>query len=427
MYLKKITIICVLHILFSMPHITYANSLQLTLTDSIKLALAHSPKLKFAEAELAKKSWQIKENQAAYIPTLNVSHQQSRNHQEREDASLNSHNTVLEAKTTLYSGGLNEGLVAQAKELHAGAQYNFIYIKQQVITNTYLAYYNLLQSEKNVALAEESVQRLTQHLSVVQAQYQEGTVIKSDVLRTEVELAQAKQNYSRARNNSQLANNQFLTLLGLPSEQSITLAESNDTPKYDGSLEQAVQIALLQRTDLKQIQQDEKVTQYGIKIAKSGYMPTVSLSIKKEWPNQENIDNSWSTQLSVDFNVFDGNKTKSKIKQAEWENAKAHEQLQEKKEQITLETKEAYFNLQNSQTALDIASQVVVKAEEDYTITLVRYQSGIGSNLDVIDSQGALTSAKLNYINASYDYNKYNVQLAQAMGIITEEDSNGKK
>jgi outer membrane protein TolC len=92
-----------------------------------------------------------------------------------------------------------------------------------------------------------------------------------------------------------------------------------------------------------------------------------------------------------------------------------------------LENKEAYFNMQNARTAMEIASQVVAKAEEDYMIAQVRYQSGIGTNLDVIDAQGALTTAKLNHINTRYDYNKYTVQLAQAMGTITEDDVHDKK
>ncbi len=420
MYLKKIILLGLALIFYSIPQLTYAQPMQLTIADSIRLALIHSRTLKISEADVVKKSWQIKEYQAAYFPTLNANQIQNRNHSESYITPYSSHATSLEAKTILYSGGLNESLVTQTKELYKGAQFSLAYTKQQVITATYLAYYNLLQSEKNVMLANEATQRLAQHLSAVQAQLSEGIVIKSDVLRTEVELAQAKQNYIRTQNTYKLANSQFTTLLGLPPEQNIILYDPSFATVYDGSLEQAIQTALFHRTDLKQIQQEEKAAQHGIQIAKSGYLPTVSLSLKKEWQNHDNLSNSWSTQLSVDLNLFDGNKTKSKVKQAEAENAKSHELLQQKAEQIILETKEAYFNLQNSQAALDIASQVVTKAEEDYMIAQVRYQAGIGTNLDVIDSQGALTSAKLNCTNARYDYNKYIILLAQAMGTITE-------
>lgn len=412
---------------FVIPSLIYAQPTQLMIEDSVRLALTHSPAVKAAEAETRKISWLIKENQSAYLPTLSANYLQSKNHPSTVDLPSNSRSSFLEAKTTLYSGGLNEGLIAQSQDLYTGAHYNLAYTKQQVISNTYLAYYNVLQSEKNVDLADEAVQRLTQHLVIVEAQYAEGIVIKSDVLRTEVELAQAKQNHSKVQNAYKLASSQFITLLGLPADQDIALADTNEEKVYDGSISQAVQNALAHRADLKKVYQEEKAAAHGIQIAQSGHLPSVNLSIKKGWNNQEETVNPWSIQVAVDFNIFDGNKTKAKIKQAEWETTKNNEFLKEKIEQVTLETKEAYFNMHNARTAVDIASQVVAKAEEDYTIVQVRYQAGVGSNLDVIDSQGTLTSAKLNYTNARYDYNKYSIQLAQAMGTFTEEDNDDKE
>ncbi|WP_371366041.1 hypothetical protein SRRS_05670 [Sporomusa rhizae] len=426
MNLNKTLILCGMALICGMPILTYAQPAQLTIADSVRLALAHSPAVKATEAETARRSWLIKDNQSTNLPTLSANHRQTQNHPGTAASPSNSRSTSLEARTTLYSGGLNEGLVAQAKELYTGAQYNLAYTKQQVITNTYLTYYNILQAEKNVALADEAVQRLTQHLSVVKAQYAEGVSIKSDVLRTEVELAQAKQNHSSAQNAYKLANSRFITLLGLPDNQDIALADSGEISAYDGSIAQAVQTALANRTDLKQTYQEEKAAQQGIQIAKSGHSPTVSLSLIKEWQNQESSVDPWSAQISVSFNLFDGSKTNARIKQAEWELTRNNELIQQKIEQVTLETKEAYFNLHNARTAVDIASQVVAKAEEDYAIAQVRYQAGVGDNLDVIDSQVALTEAKLNYTNARYDCSKYSVQLAQAMGTVTADGTQGK-
>ncbi len=428
MNLKKFLILWGVTLIYcTIPSLTYAHSMQLTIADSIRLALQHSPAIKAAEAETGKASWLLTENRANYLPKLSANHVQTQNHPGTTDTEAKPRASTIEATTTLYSGGLNEGLAAQAKELYTGAKYQLTRTKQQVITTTYLTYHNVLQAEKSVTLAEESVQRLTHHLSIVEAQYQEGTVIKSDVLRTEVELAQAKQNHSKAQNAYQLANVQLITLLGLSSEQAITLADTSIASAYEGSTALAIQTALANRTDLKQIFQEEKAAEQGIRIAQSGQLPTVNLTFKKEWQHQQDSSNPWSAQLAVTFNVFDGRKTKSKIKQAELEVVKTHELFQQKAEQITLETQEAYFNLLNSRTALEIASQVVTKAEEDYAIAQLRYRAGVGTNLDVIDSQGALTSAKLNYTNARYDYSKYNIQLAQAMGTITEEAIYDKK
>lgn len=407
----------------SLPILSLAQPAQLTIADSVRLALAHSPAVKAAAAETARRSWLVKENQAANLPTLSATHNQNQNHPGTVDSPANSHATSLEARMTLYNGGLIEGNIAQTKELYTGAQHTLAYTRQQVITNTYLAYYNVLQAEKNMVLADEAVQRLTQHLAVVNAQYADGIVIKSDVLRTEVELAQAKQTFSNSQNAYKLASSRFITLLGLPADQDIALTEIGEPSAYDNSIDQAVQTALTQRTDLKQTYQDGKAAEQGIPIAKSGHLPTVSLSLTKDWQSRDSATDPLSTQLTVSFNLFDGNKTNARIKQAEEELIRTNEVYTQKAEQVTLETKEAYFNLHNARTAADIASQVVAKAEEDYAIAKVRYQSGVGDNLDVIDSQVALTTAKLNYTNARYDCHKYSVQLAQAMGTITADIS----
>lgn len=407
-------------LILAIPTTTYAQPMQLTATDSIHLALQHSPTLKIANAETSKYDFAIAENRANFLPKLTADYTQSNNHSESSGSEKHS-STSINATTILYSGGLNEALVAQAKELYSGAKYQLDYTKQQVITDTYLNYYNILQAKKNISLAEESVQRLTQHLYIVKAQFQEGAVTKSDVLRTEVELAQAKQNLSKAQNSCKLANIHLLTLLGLPLNQEISLSEPGTTSFYEGSSDLAIKIALLNRADLKQYRQNEKAALQNVKISQSGNLPTISLELKKDWPSQQNYTKQLSAQITVSFNVFDGGKTKSKISQANYELLKTNELFQQKAEQISLETQETYFNLQNSRTALDIASQVVNKAEEDYEIALVRYQAGIGTNLDVIDSQGALTSAKLNYANARYDYIKYNIQLSQAIGTIRED------
>lgn len=398
-----------------------AQGLTLSLQASVQQALAHSPALKTAQAEAEKAGWLITEHQANQLPFVSANYTESQSRPVGEGLSNPNRSSSLEAKTTLYSGGLNEGMVAQAKAAAAAATAHRQYVAQQVITETYLAYYTVLQAQQGIELAEEAVTRLSQHMAVVQAQYEEGTAIKSDVLRTEVELAQAKQNHSKAQNFYKLKHSQLLTLLGLAMDTELVLQDKEPVKAYEGSVQAAVARAFLYRLDLQEQQQNQKAAQYGVAIAQSGYLPTVSLSVKKDWQNQKGTADPLTAQVGVSFTVFDGQRTKAKIKQAEWESRKGEERLQAIKEQITTETQEAYFNQQDAYTALAIASQVVSKAQEDYEIAQVRYQAGLGTNLDVIDSQGALTSAQRNYTNARYDYNKYSIQLAKAMGTIEED------
>ena len=73
--------------------------------------------------------------------------------------------------------------------------------------------------------------------------------------------------------------------------------------------------------------------------------------------------------------------------------------------------------MQEAEKRIDTTKVAVVQAEEDYKIAQVRYSAGVGTNLDVMDSQVALTQAKTNYIQALYDYNTSKAKLEKAMGI----------
>ena len=84
---------------------------------------------------------------------------------------------------------------------------------------------------------------------------------------------------------------------------------------------------------------------------------------------------------------------------------KTMEQEQQKKDAIQLEVRQAYLNMREAEKRIQTNQVSVEKAEEDFKIAQVRYSAGVGTNLDVIDAQVALTSARTNYIVSLYDYN----------------------
>ena len=116
MNLKKILILWGIALIYcTIPSLTYAQSMQLTIADSIRLALQHSPAIKAAEAETGKAGWLLTENRVHYLPKLSANHVQTQNHPGTADSAANSRSSSIDATTTLYSGGLNEGLPRKPK------------------------------------------------------------------------------------------------------------------------------------------------------------------------------------------------------------------------------------------------------------------------------------------------------------------------
>ena len=117
----------------------------------------------------------------------------------------NNHTNAVTATLPIYTGGKLSGMIKQAKAGYLFAEegvqkaYNDM---RSTVTNSY---FNMLQADNMQKLSEESVTRLTDHLKNVKAQYDVGVVAKADVLRSEVELANAKQNLIQAENAYQIA------------------------------------------------------------------------------------------------------------------------------------------------------------------------------------------------------------------------------
>lgn len=396
---------------------------ELTLDESIRLALANNPAIKVAEADKEKAAWIVKEAESGKAPTLSLGHTSGRAHSaattKTPAATGNSFTNKVSLSLPLYTGGKVESAVEQAKLGNDSAALGVEKTKQQIRLDATSAYYNVLQASNMVKLNQESVDRLNAHLKNVQAQYQVGTVAKTDVLRSEVEVANAEQNLIKAQNSDDLAIASLNNVVGMPLDTQIRVKDQLKYEQVSLTLEGAIKQAMVNRPDLAQAELSVAAAAEGVNGAKAGYRPTIGLSASEGWsdtsfPGTDN--NTWSVGVSANWNIFDSGLTNSKVKQSHANLEKARQQEQQVKDSVQLEVRQAYLNLKEAEKRIATSQVAVNKAEEDYKIAQVRYTSGVGTNLDVIDSQVALTQAKTNYVQSLYDYNTSRAKLEKAIG-----------
>ena len=115
--------------------------------------------------------------------------------------------------------------------------------------------------------------------------------------------------------------------------------------------------------------------------------------------------------------VFDSGVTLSKVHAAEEKLLQAEETYRDTVNSVELEVRSNYLGLREAEKRISTTQVAVAKAEEDFHIAQVRYMAGVGTNLDVIDAQVALTEAKTNFVNALYDYNTSKIALETSMGV----------
>ena len=160
------------------------------------------------------------------------------------------------------------------------------------------------------------------------------------------------------------------------------------------------------------------IARESVSIAESGGKPTVSLGGNIGWNDAllPDKNDNWSVTLSANWNVFDGGATKAKIQGAETAVEKALLQEKQVRDNVTLEVRQAYLSLNEAEKRIDTTGIAVSKAEEDVFIAHQRYNAGVGTNLDVIDAQLALTQSRNNYSQALYDFNISKAKLERAIG-----------
>ena len=323
----------------------------------------------------------------------------------------------------LYTGGRLENQRKSARYALNSADLNLENTKQQIKWQTAQAFYRALQYRDNIAVQQEAINLLNEHLRTVQIQYEVGTVAMSDVLATNVQLANNQQNLNRAQGNYENALAELNNLMGLPADTDIIIADEQDyIGGYDKTEAECLKYALEHRPDGISAMYTVKQAEASAESAKSGFRPNVSAVIQGSMTGEgafkaDQTRERWAAGIQLNWDIFDNKVTAAQVQQAKAEVRKAESQARQTIEQIQLEIREAYTNLKIAEKNIGVTFAAVKQAEEQYLIAQVRYEEGVDTNLTVMDAQEKLTEARTNYFAAVYGFHTSKYQLEKAMGV----------
>lgn len=419
-------------------HVPTNGTVDLNLPKTVQMALDYNRDIKNSQYALKKAEYTIDEARAGRAPVVDYTFNTQRSR--ATDASLaasraqgrsasaisNAFGNDLSVTIPLYTGGKVEGNIDVAKLGKTDAQEEILRVEQATKYSAIEGYYALLAYQELQSVYHEAVDNLQGHLDNVQAQYNVGTKAKVDVLSSDVSLANAKTTAITSDNNVAVAESNLNNILGLPLETKLNLADHQlpfDT--YNISLQEATDYAMKYRPEVLQAAVAVQEAERNIDIANAGNKPTVAITGGNSWadntfPGIDANKRSWNIGAGVTYNFYDGGATKAKVNQAKQDLLVARETEQKTREAVQLEVKQAYLNIRSAAQKVEETQTVVDQARENYRIQNIRYQAGIGINLDVLDAQLSLNEAQVNHIQALYDYNVGIAKLEQVMGVDVE-------
>lgn len=403
-----------------------ADTVNLTLQDSVRMALENNRTIKQSEADRDSSDWALHEARRNAGPTFTWSTGLSRFSGRTSGTAphvRNQYNTFTNTYSVsfpVYTGGKIEGAIEAAEYGVGAADLVLENTKQAIRAQAAADYYNVLQYRNLIKVAQESVDNLQAHLDNVNAQFRVGTVAKSDVLRSQVQLANEQLNLVNARNNYDVAVATLNNLIGLPTDTVLDLKDDLNYEKYDLTLAGCTSYAMENRPDVLAAEYSVKAAEAAVNSAKAGYRPSVALNASKNTSGGHRFskdgDNYWTLAASAQWNIFDNNITQAQVAQKKAALAKAQQSAMAAQESAQLDVQTAYLRLQAAEQNIKTSKVAVEQAQEDYKIAQVRYSAGVGTNLDVMDADEKLTSARTNYYTALYNYNTSKAALDKAMG-----------
>lgn len=397
---------------------------KLTLEQCISIAKEHNPQLLSQKAIYESKIKTLNQAQSNYYPSLDLNMNYTGNNaiDKHNDpislmGSYNSFKNTLILSQNIYDFGRREDNVKLKEFDIAIARNNYNDTEKQVIYNVKNAYYNVLKSQRIIAQDKVMIERSLSHVNQTTALFNAGKKPKYDVTKALVELSKSQVTLISDKKDFIKNLGNLVTALGADISTDTELVDNFDLIEFQMSLESAKEVAYKNRSDyLAKINKVDQ-TRMAIFSSEKDYYPKIIGALGYNYSGSRfPLEQGWNIGAGLSWNLFNGFNTQSKIDENKKLLDASYQDLQLLKLQIAVDMNTNYFSLSLNKEIIK-ASEVQVKyATENLEQAELRYSSGMGTVLDVIDTSSDFNDANIKYINALYDYKISLANLEKTMG-----------
>lgn len=411
-----------------------------TLPESVAMALERSLSLNSDERAIEKAQWEKQKAFKNFLPVLSGTYSYTRLN-EAPSITL----SFLPGSGQIESGTQDnfQGKLSLTQSIFTGFKLKNAYelsklgidvakvAREQdrldIILGAKQAYFGILQAEKAIDVADQSIKQFEAHLNVAQNFYKVGMTTKNQVLEAEVNLAQALQAKIRAENLLSLAKANFNTLLRRAIDAQVEVQDILVYKPFGHDFEYCLDQAMQQRPEIKAVLNQIEIARKQIDLARGGYYPTVAVTANHYWRGDtylingseflENNYATWDVTLGLTWEFWNWLKPRDDVGSKSADLMRAYNGLTQVKDGIQLEVKRYYLSLKEAEKQIAVTQKAIENAEENYRMSEERYKAQVGTSTEVIDASTLLTSARRNYYDALYNYNLAWATLERAMGL----------
>ncbi|AXY67372.1 TolC family protein [Thermosynechococcus sichuanensis E542] len=330
-------------------------------------------------------------------------------------------NAALVMNYTLFAGGGRSAAIEAARNQVRFSELEVQRQRQQLILDVTNDYYLAQQAKVQVQIGEAAVANAQVTLRDAQAFEQAGIGTLLDVLTAEVNLANAQQNLSQARNLEITTRRQLAQRLNVNQTVDVAIAgRVEPAEEWSLSLEESILLAYQNRVELEQRLLQRTIALKNRQVALAATRPQLSLFASGNMLDKVTDDLAprfgYGVGLQMQLALFDGGNARASAARQEALAATAEEQYANQKNTIRLEVETAYTNLRANEKNIATARTAVTQATEGLRLARLRFQAGVGTQQEVTNAETNLTQAQGNLLAAILNYNRSLAALKRAVG-----------
>ncbi len=290
------------------------------------------------------------------------------------------------------------------------------------------AYYTTLNTKSRVDLVDSNIDRLDALLKQTKSLYENGFVEKLDLDRIQVSFNNLKSEKIKADRLYDLSLAVLKFQIGISVDKKIELIEEFNEELVTAFTFDLNEFDYSKRIEYSILQTDKNLKFYELKNNRSQYLPQVYANYNYGYntsASQSNIffeSDRWKKfgtfGLQVIVPIFDGFLKRSRINQSKFKIEQVENQILFLERSINLQINQSLAAYQNSKESLKIASENLVLAQDVYFASEKKYAQGVGSNLELIDSNNSLKIAQNQYYNSLYESIISIIDIKKTLGIL---------
>ncbi len=296
------------------------------------------------------------------------------------------------------------------------------------------SYFQLQRQDEQVRIGQQSVRASLLSLRDARARYQAGVATKLEVLEAQTQLARDRLVLSDGLAGQARSRRFLAALLDLPQDVTPTAADpSRVLGIWQPSLQESIIAAYAFREELDQFILDISINNSNANAALAAVQPVLSIfnnfNTSKNQGQSNRLatdsidmdDYSWNVSNAVGLNatwaIFDGGRARAQYRQNKQRAEQSKFNFASERDRIRTQVEDSFYNLRNASQDIHTTSIEVLSTAESLRLARLRFQAGVTTQREVVDTQRDLTSAEVRYANAITDYNTSIAQLRRRTGL----------